>query len=491
MTLPTNLQETLDATINQAMNMWNIPGLALAIVKDDEVALAKGYGVRQIGKPEKVDADTLFAIGSNTKAFTAAALGLLVQEGKIAWDDRVSKYLPYFQLYDANASQLITIRDLLCHRCGLATWAGDILLLSDYSTEDIIRRIRHIPPGYGFRDGYGYSNLMFVTAGQIISVVTGLSWDAFIHQRLFTPLGITDSVTNPRDFGDRVNAAVPHEEVNGRVQTVPYRPVPHAGAEGSICASVSDLAKWLRFQLNRGRLDGKQIADPDMIEETRTPHTPIRLLPAERKLFPSRHFSAYGLGWFLNDHQGKFMVRHTGGVDGMLSVTGFLPEENLGVAVLTNKLPNSAYVALHMYLLESMIGTFSQDWIKIYLDVDKETRQKAQEAKEKVRTSRATGTRPTLPLKEYAGTYDDPIAGEAYVSEKDGRLHIQLQAHASMSGNLEHWHYDTFLCKWDDPVLAESPIPFITDGQGHVTEFRVKIREDWIDPIEHIFRKTA
>jgi len=491
MDISTNLENEIESIVNKAMQAWNIPGLALVIVKDDKVLLSKGYGIRQIGKPDKVDEHTLFAIGSNTKSFTATAVGMLVQDGKLAWDDPVTKYLPTFKMYDPHATELITIRDLLCHRCGLGTWAGDVLLLSSYSTEEVVRRLQHIQPAYSFRAGYGYSNLMFITAGLIISTVSGLSWDDFIRQRIFEPLGMTDSVTNPRYFGDYANIATPHEDVKGKLQTVIYREDAHVGAAGSICASVSDIALWLRLQLNHGSLDGKQLVDASIIEETHTPHTPIRLTAIERKLFPSRHFSAYGLGWFLSDSHGRLIVRHTGGVDGMLSGVVLVPEEKLGIAVFTNKLPNAAFVVVPHYLTEKLLGLPPQGWIQIYADLDKEENAKAEKAKQQREEARVKDTRPSLVLEKYAGDYDSFILGGAVVSlpEGGGGLHIQLQAHESISGTLEHWHYDTFLCKWDDPVLGESLIPFITDGQGQVTGFRVKIREDWIDPVEHVFRK--
>ena len=489
MNIPTNLENDIEGFVHQAMQTWNAPGLALTIVKGDQVLLAKGYGLREIRKPDKVDEHTLFAIGSNTKAFTATAMGLLVQEGKLAWDDLVTKYLPWFQLHDPHATQLMTIRDLLCHRCGLDTWAGDVLLLSSYSTEEIVRRLRHIPPAYSFRAGYGYSNLMFVTAGLIIEIVSGMSWDEFIRQRIFEPLGMTDSVTNARYFGERANIATPHEDVKGKLQSVVQRQDAHVGAAGSICASAADIALWMRLQLNQGSLDGNQLVDASIIEETRTPHTPIRLTPVERRLFPSRHFSAYGLGWFLSDSHGRLTVRHTGGVDGMLSSVVTIPEEKLGIAIFTNKLPNAAYIALSHYLTEKLIGVTPQDWIQIYTDLEKEGNAKVEEAQKQRAESRAKDTRPSQGLEKYAGDYDSLILGGATVSVEGGGLHIQLQAHETMSGTLEHWYYDTFLCKWDDPVLGESLIPFISDGQGQVAEFRVKIREDWIDPLEHVFRR--
>ncbi|MCE9645526.1 MAG: serine hydrolase [Chloroflexi bacterium] len=483
------LEKEIEETVNKAMQTWKVPGLALAVVKDDRVLLSKGYGSLDMDKPGKVDEHTLFAIGSNTKSFTAAAMALLVQEGKVGWDDPVTKYLPAFKLHDPHATELMTIRDLLCHRSGLGTWAGDVLLLSSYPTVEVVRRLQYIPPEYSFRAGYGYSNLMFITAGLVIETVSGLSWDDFIRERIFKPLGMTDSVTNPRYFAERTNIATPHEDVKGNLQTVAYRQDAHVGAAGSICASVADLALWMRLQLNQGSLEGKRLLDPGLIEEMHTPHTPIKLTAVEKKLFPSRHFSVYGLGWFLSDSNGRLTVRHTGGVDGMLSNMILIPEEKLGIAIFTNKLPNAAYIILGHFLIEKMLGLDPRDWVQTYIELEKQGNAKTEAAKQQVTASRAKNTRPSFDLEDYAGDYDSLILGGAALRVEGSALHIQLQAHKSISGTLEHWHYDTFLCKWDDPVLGESLIPFISDGQGRVIELHVKIREDWIDPLEHVFKK--
>jgi CubicO group peptidase (beta-lactamase class C family) len=316
-----------------------------------------------------------------------------------------------------------------------------------------------------------------------------MSWDDFIQKRIFEPLGMTDSVTNARYFGNYSNIATPHEDVKGKLQTVAQREDAHVGAAGAICASVTDIAHWLRLQLNQGTLDGQPFVGAAIIEEMHTPHTPIRLPPVEQKLFPSRHFSAYGLGWFLSDSNGRFVVRHTGGVDGMLSSTVIIPEEKIGIAVFTNKLPNAAYVITPHYLTEVLLGLPPRDWIQVYTDLEKEMKEKEEQAKGQRENSRAKDTHPSLALEKYAGAYDSAIIGGATISVERAGLHIQLQAHKTISGTLEHWHYDTFLCHWDDPVLGESLIPFISNGQGDVAEFRVKIREDWIDPVEHVFRK--
>jgi CubicO group peptidase (beta-lactamase class C family) len=489
MGLSAELIDEIDATVNKVMQTWNVPGLALAIVKDDQVILSKGYGVREMGQPEKVDEHTLFAIGSNTKAFTATAVGLLVQEGKLAWDDPVTKYIPSFQLHNSHAAQLMTIRDLLCHRGGLGTWTGDMLQFSSYSLEEIVRRLRYIPPAYSFRAGYGYCNLMFITAELVISTVSGMSWDEFVRQRIFEPSGMQDSVTSPFFFGDRINIATPHEDVKGKLQTVNYRKDNHFGAAGAICSSISDIATWMRLQLNLGTLDGKRFVDEAIVEETHTPHTIMPLTPVEKKFFPSRRFSAYGLGWFLNETDGRFVVRHTGGVDGMLSNVMMIPDRKIGIAVFSNKLPNAAYVAIPHYLTEKFLGLPERNWIQMYVELDDENKKKVHEAQKIKDASRAKDTHPSFDLEKYAGAYESDILGGATLSLEGDALHIQLQAHTSISGTLEHWHYDTFECHWDDPVLGESLMPFLSDGQGNVTGFCVKFREDWIDPLEHVFRK--
>jgi CubicO group peptidase (beta-lactamase class C family) len=490
MNLSTELEKEIEGMVEKAMQAWNVPGLAMTIVKDDQVLMARGFGIRELGKAERVDEHTLFAIGSNTKAFTAAALGLLVQEGKLAWDDPVSQYLPWFQLQDPHASQLITLRDLVCHRSGLGTWAGDVLLLSSYSAEEVVRRVRHIPPAFGFRAGYGYSNLMFVAAGLVISAVSGLSWDDFIRQRLFEPLGMGESVTNPRYFGTNANIAMPHEDVKGALQAIPYGEDINVGAAGSICASVADIAIWLRMQLNEGQLDGKTILSPAILQETHSPHTPIRLSALEKKIFPSRHFAAYGLGWFLSDIHGRLTIRHTGGVDGMLSSVALIPEEKLGIAIFSNKLPNSAFILLQHALIDRLLGIDERDWLQTYLDMQSEGKEAAELAEKQREAGRAPNTRPALDTAQYCGSYQSPILGQATVSMEGERMRIQLAAHKTLCGSLSHWHYDTFLCQWDNPVLGESLIPFISDGQGQVTELKLKIREDWIDPLEHVFTKT-
>ena len=489
MNLSAYLENEFETTVNQCMQTWNIPGLAFVVVKNDKVLLAKGFGIREIGKPELVDENTLFGIGSNTKAFTATAVGMLAKEGKISLDDPVTKYLPYFKLQQPFATQLITIRDLLCHRAGLGSYTGDVLLLSNFTGEDIVRHMAYIQPAYGFRSGYGYSNLMFIAAGQIIETVSGMSWDEFVLSRIFAPMGFKNSVTNSAFFGEQKNVATPHEELRGKLQALVQRTDKQVGAAGSICASVTDMAQWLRVQLAGGSLNGQYFIDPEIISETHKTHTPIPLDNLDQLLFPTRHFSAYGLGWFLSDLHGKKVIRHTGGVDGMLSSVTMLPEEHLGIVVVTNKIPNSAHNVLPYSIIEKITTSSPQDWLSLYRDVSKADAEKTKQTLSQRDLARDTNTIPSFGLEKYTGNFQSNILGDANISQKNNKLFIKLDVHNTVAGVLEHWHYDTFLCTWDDPVLGESLIPFISDGQGHIIEFRVTIREDWVDPLEHVFSK--
>jgi CubicO group peptidase (beta-lactamase class C family) len=490
MTHSTKMLENLETYIQKGMEAWEIPGLAVAIVKDDDVVFAKGFGVCELGGKDLVDEHTVFAIGSNTKAFTATALGLLVQEGKLSWDDAVVKHLPGFQMNDPYVTRAITIRDLLCHRAGLPTWGGDVVAYgSIYTRDEIIHRIRYIQPAFSFRGGYGYSNMMFVTAGQIIPALTGLSWDDFIKVRIFEPLGMTRSSTSVSDLEGLSNVAKPHEEIGGAIRSLPYRNIDNLGPAGAINSTVQDMSQWLRLQLGNGTFVGKRIVDESIIEETHTPHTPIRIPPSIRELTPSCHFVAYGLGWRLMDYQGRLIVRHEGGIDGMFSLVRLLPEERLGIVILTNKLPQNFVPALFYHILDAYLDSPSKDWNKILLEQDKQFAAEMAEQKRQTQEARVKGTQPTLSLNQYAGIYNNQLYGNATITIQDDQLVLHLSAHPDITGALEHWHYDTFLCMWSDAVFDRSLVPFILDGQGHVERFRLKVREDMIDPLEYVFDK--
>ena len=484
--------ENLDVYITNAMAEWDIPGLAIAVVKDDEIVFAKGFGVCELGKPDPVDENTIFAIASNTKAFTSTAIGLLVQEGKLDWDDLVIEHLPGFRMYDPYATNEITIRDLLCHRSGLQTWGGDLAIYgSNRSREEVVHKARYIKPSSSFRSSFGYTNYMFIVAGQIIATVSGSSWDTFIKKRILEPLSMTRSNTSINELMGAGNIAIPHEVVQDKITPLPYRNVDSIGPSGSINSTARDMAQWLRCQLNSGKVDEKQLIDKDILEETRIPHMPIPILPFIKKNIPTIHFLSYGLGWMLLDYHGHLVVRHTGGVDGMSSMVNLLPEKKLGSVVLSNKIPNRFVFALSYHVVDSYLGTPSRDWNRLFHDLDSELATQEAVRNQQEKKDRVKDTQLSLSLQEYKGVYKDQLYGDAAIEIRDGQLVLQLSGHPNISGLLEHWHYDTFMCQWTDPVFDQSLVPFILDGQGKVEKFRLKVLEEELDPHEYEFYRVS
>ncbi|UCH09963.1 MAG: serine hydrolase [Fidelibacterota bacterium] len=486
-----NPLEGLDTYIEQAMEDWQLPGLAIAIVKDDEVVYARGFGVRELGRPEQVDERTLFAVASHTKAFTGIALGMLVQEGKLSWDDRVVDHMPEFQLYDPITTREMTVRDLLVHHQGYRTWSGDFLWwASNFSREDVLDRLRHLKPDYSFRSRYGYNNMMFVVAGELIPILTGTSWDDFVTTRILKPLGMTHTTTSVRSLPTPGNVAMPHIKVQGRMTPIPYRNVDNSGPAGGLNSSASDMAQWLRFQLAFGNWNGAQLVDSAIVRETRTPQTLVRTGQSFQRLFPTTHFLAYGLGWFMQDYHGYLVLRHSGGMDGMLSYSLFLPEAGLGVTVLTNAQDQRLYSSLPWVVVDRFLGLAEKDWSAIYMANARADDRRDAEARKQREKNRAKRSKPTLPLKAYAGTYQNDFYGTATVTQGLGRLVLQMNAHPEVVGPLEHWHYDTFVSKWSDPMWGESFITFTLDSDGDAAKLSLKIREDFIDPLEYTFQRV-
>jgi len=480
----------LGAHIEQARELWKVPGVAVAVVKDQQVVFAEGFGVRSLDAGEKVDADTLFAIGSNTKAFTATALGLLVQEGKLSWDEPVLTYHPAFQMHDPLVTRKITVRDLLCHRSGLGTFRGDLATFgSIYDRAEAMRRIRFIEPSFDFRNGFGYSNLMFLTAGEIVPVVTALSWDEFIAQRFFKPLGMNRSSTTLAELMAAENVATPHGLAGDAIVPIPHDSVDNMAPAGSINSSARDMAQWLLLQTGDGAFGGSQLVDAAVIAETRKPHNLQQVDQRSRELNPWTHFSTYGLGWGLSDYRGRLVVAHGGGLNGMISLVAFLPEEDLGVVVLTNFDTHGLTRSIVNHVFDAYLGGEQVDWDQRYYGVIQgllEGRKAAVAAREEARLE---GTSPSLPLASYVGRYTSAVYGDAEVTLAGGELKLDPLAHPGISGKLAHWQLDTFLCSWTDRVWNESLVSFDLDDAGKVTQLRFTVRPDWIDTMEYVFVK--
>lgn len=485
----------LDAWVAQALRDWEIPGVAVAVVKDDSVVFARGFGVRKLGTTDSVDANTVFGVASNTKAMAAASLAILVDEGKLSWDDRVIDHLPWFRLADPYATREMRIRDLLSHRSGLPAYGGDInMWASTHSREEDVRRIRHLEPESSFRSEYAYQNSMFVAAGEVVEAVSGRSWDEFVAERIFRPLGMTRTSTAFAALTGE-NAATGHlRRADGRTIPIAVRNIENIGAAAAVNSSARDMAQWLRVQLGRGTHGGlprgTRVFSEKAAHEMWAMHTPRRLAPDSLQAAPAASFAGYGLGWSLRDYRGRKMVSHGGWTDGMLSQTAMLPSERLGVVVLTNHHNRALAGAIVQRVFDAYLGApDSIDWSTYFLERTRRGEQRAAEAEAKLQRERAKGTRPSLPLARYAGRYRNPVYGDVVVAHEGGKLAIRMLESPTFVGTLEHWHYDTFRPAWQDPVLESHLVPFTLDATGTPVSFRLGVGE-FIDPSTYTFTRV-
>ena len=448
----------LDGSIAKGVTDWHVPGLAVAVVKDGQVVFAHGYGVRELGKPGQVDAHTLFAIGSTTKAMTAALLAMLVDEKKVEWDAPVTRYLPWIQLKDPAATRELMVRDLLTHRAGLGNadylWYGQA-----NSTEEILKRVRLIEPAYPIRSNFIYQNIMYAAAGAVIESASGKPWAEMMRTRIFEPLGMNDTVPTAATLAERTNVAAPHAVVAGQVRVIENASVDPVAAAGAVWSSVGDMSKWVQFMLDGGRTggaNGKRLLSENSFAELFKPQTiaPYDMYPTTRLTRP--HWMTYGLGWFQQDYRGQAVDFHTGSIDGMVAIHGLIRDQRLGVYVLGNLDHAELRHAIMYDVFDRYAGRADHDWsaefLKLYADLQKQ----ADEDRAKKESQRARGTSPSLPLEKLTGTYTDPLHGEVTVSGDAAGLRIQYGS--AFAGPLEHWHYNTFRATWKaawrEPVLV-------------------------------------
>jgi CubicO group peptidase (beta-lactamase class C family) len=458
-----------DDYINKALKDWDVPGLAIAIVKNDQIVFAKGYGVRKFGEAAAVDEKTLFAIGSSSKAFTSASIAMLVDEGKLKLDDPATKYLPGFQLFDPYASRELTVRDLLCHRSGLER--GDFLWYgTSYSRDEILRRVRYLKPTWSFRSMFGYQNIMYLAAGQIVAGVSGKSWDDFVRDRIFKPLGMTSSNTSIDELKNANDVATPHAKIDGKVEVIPWRKIDNIAPAGAINSNVVDMAQWVRLQLGEGSYKGQRLISSGGAKEMHTAQTVIRLEPPWTLFYSDAHFLNYGLGWFLHDHRGRKVVEHGGNIDGMSALVAMIPEEKLGLVILTNMngTPLTSAIASRVYDL--YLGVQPRDYSAELLKTYNALLEQAKQAQKKIEESRVKGTSPTLALDQYAGAYKDEMYGDAKVAIEKGKLALTTPGFV---GDLEHWNYDTFQVTWRARSLGKALVTFTLSARGKVDEMKL------------------
>ncbi|MGA9853257.1 MAG: serine hydrolase [Gammaproteobacteria bacterium] len=461
----------LDAYVHKAMAQWRVPGLAVAIVKDGKVVFARGYGVRELGKPGKVGADTLFTIGSVSKQFTVAALGTLVSAGKLQWDAPVTQYLKNFQLSSPYVTQNIMLSDLLSHRSGYCDPQG-MWYTADDTAANVIQRLRYQTPDYGFRAHFCYNNTMYLAASLFIPAITGESWNDYVAQHLFAPLNMTRTDTTEAAVEAATNAAIPHAKVDGKVEVIQrywannmdvFAPV------GGINSSVDDMSHWLEMLLADGKYDGKTVLDPDVIHTMETPQIPI---PAHtwigdwlRTQTPDSHFYAYGFGFMLQDYGKYKVVWHAGDINGMATAMALVPSEHLGVIALSNMDQNRAPEGVVFHVLQSYLGLPHFDVSQAMYDARQKENAKDKMAQEKLADTRQKGARAPRPLSAYAGAYQDDFYGTAHVSVEQGHLVLRL-GNPRFTGNLEPWHDNTFRVTWRDHYYDKNYVTFDLDAYG-------------------------
>lgn len=462
----------LDAVVERVRQTFEVPGIAVAVVKDGRVVLQQGYGVRKLGGTAPVTPQSMFRIASNTKAFTTAALAILIDEGKLMWDDRVVDRMPSFQMHDPYVTREMTIRDLLTHRSGLGLGAGDLMFwpATDLNPAEIVRRIRYIPLATSFRSRYAYDNLLYLVAGHIVETVSGKPWEQFLRERIWTPLGMTHTAGSTRALIDGADVAAPHARADGKLVVLDQTDHDNNAPAGSMNSCVEDLAKWMILQLSRG---GK-IFTAERSKEMWSANTitPIRDLPkgapaAFESVQPQ--FSAYGLGWGLRDYRGRKVVQHTGALAGYVSRTVLIPDLHLGVVVLTNQEETAAHAAIANTVVDRYLGAPVVDWVAAYRDLVAIEKAEGEAEARRAAARRNADSRPSLPLAAFAGRYRDAWYGDVLVEHKDGKLTIQFTHSKQLAGDLEHFHYDTFVARWRDRTLfADAYVTFSLKPDGSV-----------------------
>jgi CubicO group peptidase (beta-lactamase class C family) len=469
----------LDTLVARVLKTFDVPGVGLAIVKDGQVIVARGYGVRKLGEPAPIDGRTLFGIASNTKIFTATALGLLVEEGKLQWDAPVTRYLPGFQMWDPWVTREITIRDLLVHRSGLGLGAGDLLWWppSTYDRKEIARRLREIRPVTSFRSAYAYDNVLYLVAGEVIETLTGQSWEDFVSSRILAKVGMTDSNVRHSAALAGGNVAATHAPVEGKVRPIAPFDSDNTNPAGGINSSAEDMARWVRTLLAEGVLaDGSRLFSAGTYRQLTTLVTPMPIGNPPPELAAVRpNFNGYALGLGVRDYRGHKMLTHTGGLPGYVSLVMMIPDVKLGVVVLTNQESAGAFNSLGYSVLDHYLGPSQTDWVDAYQKASARQEAAFAEAEKKAAAARNATSGPSLPLAGYARTYRDAWYGDIGIALENGKLVMKFSRTPSLVGDMEHWQHDTFVVRWRDRELrADAFVTFALNPDGTIEKAKME-----------------
>ncbi len=455
-----------DEFAEAARKDWKVPGFAVAIVKDGAVIYSKGFGLRNVKESLPATPDTLFAIGSCSKAFTAAALGLLVDDGKLEWDKPLRNYLPAFKMHDDYATEHMTPRDLVTHRSGLPRhdllWYG-----SNYTRKEMFERLRYLEPSRGFRANYQYQNLMFMTAGLLVEEISGGAWEQFIQKRFFEPLQMTNSNFSVSASQKTADFALPYQEEKDEVKQVPFRNIDQIGPAGSINSSVNQMANWVRMQMNKGKFGEKQIISENSLRETQTP----QIVSGTTMRWDEVSYSMYAMGWGVVMYRGHVMLTHGGGIDGFTAHVSLLPRDKLGVVILTNRggTPLPGLLAYNIY--DRLLGMSEVPWNQRAKDDVARSKENAEKAAKENNANRKTDTRPSHTLKDYAGRFMHPGYGVVTIEENGDALKASYNG---MSSPLRHYHYDVFEGSSDN--FERQKFTFVMNSKGNIEEVRVALQ---------------
>jgi len=469
----------LQADVERVMKEFDVPGIAIAVVKDGKVVATQGFGVRKRGEPARVDGQTIFEIASNSKAFTAAALAMLVDQGKLAWDDPVIKHLPDFRMHDAYVTAEMTIRDLLVHRSGLGLGAGDLLWwpTTTFSTDEIIHNLRYVKPATSFRSAYAYDNLLYIVAGKIIAAKSGKTWGETMHEWILQPVGMTGTTTSLEENAKFANVSAPHSKIAGKAVPVKAMPVSNAVGAVGINTSAEDIARWMNVLLENGKVgEGKRLWSDKQAREMWTAQTPMTISTPRPPLAATKpNFFAYGLGFQLRDYQGKLVALHGGALQGFYSRVMLVPEAKLGIAIFTNAESGPSLSALQYRLLDQHLGVAPTDWIGRYAEMDQEMRAKEAARVKGEASSRAASSKPSLALAAYAGEYEDAWYGKMNVARSGNKLVMSFSRTPDLTGEMEHFQHDTFIVRWKERNFnADAYVTFSLDHDGSIERVRMK-----------------
>ncbi len=476
----------LERDVNSALKTFDVPGIAIAIVKDGKVIATRGFGVRKLGEPAPVDSKTLFEVASNSKGFTAAALAMLVDEGKLAWDDPVTKHLPGFQMHDSYVTGEMTIRDLLTHRSGLGLGAGDLLWwpTTTFTTDEIIEKLRYIRPATSFRASYAYDNLLYIVAGKIIAEKTGKSWGEAMHERILAPLGMTGTTTSLAENAGNPDVANAHSKINGKIAAVKSMPVPNAVGAVGINTNAEDIARWMMVLLDGGKIAGVQDQDgkdarlisAKQANELWTAQTPIKIGEPKPALAATKpNFSAYGLGFQLRDYQGMKVAMHGGALQGFYSRVVMVPQAKLGVAILTNAENGGSMTALQWRIVDHYLNVAPSDWIGIVSKVEQDMHAEEVKKQGKASAARAAKSQPSLPLAAYDGEYEDAWYGKVVIAPQGKKHILTFTRTPDLTGELEHWQHDTFIVRWKERNFnADAYVTFSLKPDGSIDQVKME-----------------